>query len=228
VGGGRAAAALVAGFIALAVIAAPSQASAQSKESDPVGRFTGIVGTALLGFELVFDIELAVGLRHGVIIGISSVVGMAGGVIGGYYIERELTRVRVARNPLGGGPGPVAVVLLCAGMAGVVPTIIAFKNTSFAAKTKKGTKVGDESKKDGASGEGDGAAPPPEPAPAPAPAPGTGGVVSIVPGAIYIGAPGVTTGSSMGALEAEALGAAGAARMGRLDETRVTLFRYDF
>ena len=122
---------LVAAALAAAiVVAGTAKQSHAGPMPDPpdVGRFTGIIGLTLLGFEAVFDVELAVGIRNGIILGLSSVVGAAGAGIGGYYVEKELTRVRGGLS----GPGPVAVIFLCVGMAGVVPTVIAWKNTNFA------------------------------------------------------------------------------------------------
>jgi len=191
----------------------------------PVGRFTGIIGMTMLGFEAVFDVELAVGLRNAPILVISSIVGAAGAGIGGYFTEKELTRVRVAGGLA--GPGPVAVIFLCVGMAGVVPTVIAFKNTNFhRAKDTKGAAVVETTKGDS------GATPEPAPEPAPgapgAPAPGTGGLVSVTPGGVFVGAPAVEWGPALGAFESAALGAAGPRLAATLDETRFTVVRIDF
>jgi hypothetical protein len=224
----KASRAWVVGVLAAALLAAsPGRAHAGPgmPPVDSVGRYTGIIGMTMMGFELVFDVELAVGLRHPAILSISGIVGAAGAGIGGYFTEKALMKGRAA----GTGPGPVAVVFLCVGMAGVVPTVIAWKNTNFA-KSSKEPKA--ESPSADTAVPGATPMPAPEPGPAPAvpgaPAPGTGGLVSVTPAGVFIGPPAVLTAPSMTALEAEALGPGAASLAARADETRFTVLRLDF
>ena len=186
------------------------------------GRYTAIVGAGLMGFELVFTVEIAAGLRHPVVIVLSSVVGAAGAVVGGYFVERAL----INAYPNGGGPGPGAIAFLGVGMAGVIPTLILFKNTTFTMKKRKKTKKPKPADTDTSM----------EPAPEPAPgsdsiAPtstGPRGMITLDPDGLTLEPPSVYGAASIDPLETEAYGNGGARFAAEAVEARVTVLRIDF
>jgi len=194
----------------------------------PVGRYTGIVGAGLMGFELVFVVEIAVGIRHPVVIVASSIVGAAGAVVGGYFMERAL--INAYAN--GTGPGPVAIAFLGVGMAGTIPTLILFKNTKFTMKKRKKTKK----KKKTKGKKGDDAATDTSLEPVPGPAGdemaptsfAPRGMITLDADGFFLEPPTITSASSLAPLEAEAYGHGGVRLAETAVEARVTLLRVDF
>jgi hypothetical protein len=91
-----------------AVLGLPSPA--QAEEVSPTGK--GMVGTGLLGAELVCFGEAIFGVQSGWAYLIGGVVGAGAGVAGGYFIEK------------GSDDGRIPAYLLAAGVAGIIPAVV--------------------------------------------------------------------------------------------------------
>ncbi len=94
----------------LALVLLPAH-SAQADEVSPTGK--GIVGTALLGAEVVTMTEAIIDVRAPWLYAVGAGAGAIGGGIGGYFIEQSSSDGRVPLYLLGGGLALVipAVVL---------------------------------------------------------------------------------------------------------------------
>jgi len=116
----RAAFALTSGAVAATLLLASGNASAQtvSDKVTPTGK--GIVGTALLGGEVV-DLTMGIiGINRGWPYLVFGGLGMVGGGIGGYFIEQETKNIP-----------EVDVYMLAGGMALVIPTIVVSLNATM-------------------------------------------------------------------------------------------------
>jgi len=113
----RVSASIAAAGAALALVAQASSASAD--EVSASGK--GIVGGGLLGGEVVMLVEAAVGVKSGWAYLIGGVVGVGGGAVGGWQIEKN-------------GDPKVSLYMLAGGMALVIPTTVAvLQATSYKA-----------------------------------------------------------------------------------------------
>ena len=81
----RVSASIAAAGVALALVAQTSSASAD--EVSATGK--GIVGGGLLGGEVVMLVEAAVGVKSGWAYLLGGVVGVGGGAVGGWQIEKN-------------------------------------------------------------------------------------------------------------------------------------------
>lgn len=114
--------ALAAGAAAATLLLASGRASAQTTATSdavtPTGK--GIVGTALLGGEVV-DLTMGIiGINRGWPYLVFGGLGMVGGGIGGYFIEQETKSIP-----------EVDVYMLAGGMALVIPTIVVSLNATM-------------------------------------------------------------------------------------------------
>jgi len=103
-----------------AAIALVSQTSpARADDVSPTGK--GIVGGGLLGGEVVMLVEAAVGVKSGWAYLIGGVVGVGGGAVGGWQVEKN-------------GSPKTSLYMLAGGMALVIPTTVAvLQATSYKA-----------------------------------------------------------------------------------------------
>ncbi|MGC4093632.1 MAG: hypothetical protein QM756_38180 [Polyangiaceae bacterium] len=146
---------------------------AQAQQASPNGK--GIVGGALLGAELVMDVEAAFKVKSPWAYVGGGLAGAAAGGVGGYFIEQSVDTARVP------------MLMLAAGITLAIPTTVAVLSAS--AYEPPATYVVDQGPTDepvadparssapapGAPAPAPAAAPPAAaPAPAPAPAPATG------------------------------------------------------
>ena len=153
---------------AAAVVGSPSDAHAE--EVTPTAK--GIVGTALLGGELVVFGEALFGVRSTAAYVIGAGLGAAAGGVGGYFIEQSVD------------DGRIPAYLLAGGLALLIPAIVVTLDATRYLPTEGAREdrpvqdlpPSDPGKPGGSSVVGAEAAPTPAPAPAPAPspAPGTG------------------------------------------------------
>jgi hypothetical protein len=118
--------ALAAGaLVAVATVsAAPSDASAAGPVT-PTGK--GIVGGALLGAEVVTIPMGAAGLNKGWPYFVFGGLGMVGGGVGGYFVEKA-TAVDGATGK--GGPAEPALYMLAGGMALIIPALVLSLNAT--------------------------------------------------------------------------------------------------
>jgi hypothetical protein len=91
-----------------AIVATPS--TAQAEEVSPTGK--GIVGTALLGGELVVFTEAIFGVRSTTAYLVGAGAGMVAGGVGGYFIEQAVS------------DGRIPAYLLAGGLALLIPAIV--------------------------------------------------------------------------------------------------------
>ncbi len=104
---------------ALALSAASLAPSIARADSPSTGTGKGIAGGALLGGELVMTFEALVGVEKPWAYAGGALVGMAGGGVGGYYIEKGADR-------------KVPLYMLAGGVALVIPaTIVALNATAY-------------------------------------------------------------------------------------------------
>lgn len=115
----RRASVVAGGVVAAALLLAPERASAQEVQSvSPDGK--AIVGTALLGAEVV-DLTMGIiGVEAGWPYLVFGALGAAGGGVGGYFIEQETRDVP-----------EVSLYMLAGGMALVIPTIVVSLNATM-------------------------------------------------------------------------------------------------
>jgi hypothetical protein len=123
----------------------------------------GIVGGALLGGEVVTITMGAAGLRKGWPYFVFGGVGMVGGAIGGYYVEKK-TAVVVNGSVQSGGPAEPAMLMLAFGMGLVIPALVISLNATA-------YKPPESDRTEPANNEPASDSPKPSPAPAPAAAP---------------------------------------------------------
>jgi hypothetical protein len=98
-------AALAAGTV---LLGAPR--AAQAEEVSPTGK--GIVGTALLGAEIVVFTEAIIGVRSGTAYLLGAGGGAIAGGVGGYFIEQAVS------------DGRIPAYLLAGGLALVIPAVV--------------------------------------------------------------------------------------------------------
>ncbi len=89
----------------------------------------GIVGGGLLGAEVVTITMGGIGVEKGWPYFVFGGVGMIGGAVGGYYVEKA-TAVTVNGNVQSGGPAEPALYMLAGGMALVIPALILSLNAT--------------------------------------------------------------------------------------------------
>jgi hypothetical protein len=173
------------GAVALALLAASTVVSiprtAQAEEIKPTAK--GIVGTALLGAEVVVFAESIFGVQSGTAYLVGAGAGAVAGGIGGYFIEQQSTDGRVPTYLLAGGLAllvPAIVVTLDAtrfraaeGAREDRPTVLP---PSDPGKPGGSSVLGSEPPKPSSQPATPAAAPAsPSPSPSPAPSGGTGG-----------------------------------------------------
>jgi hypothetical protein len=171
------------GVLALALLAAGTVVStprtAQADEIQPTGK--GIVGTALLGAEVVVFAESIFGVQSGTAYLVGAGAGAVAGGVGGYFIEQESTDGRVPTYLLAGGLAllvPAIVVTLDAtryrpaeGAREDKPTVLP---PSDPGKPGSSSVLGSEPQKPSLQ-PATPAATPPTPSPSPSPSGGKGG-----------------------------------------------------
>jgi hypothetical protein len=130
----------------------------------PAGK--GTIGCALLGGEVVTITMGAAGVSKGWPYFVFGGLGMVGGGIGGYFVDRA-TAVTVSNTGVStGGPAEPSLYLLAGGMALVIPALIVSLNATA-------YKPPDTDRTEPANNEP--APEPPKPAPAPSPGAAPGG-----------------------------------------------------
>jgi len=162
------AAALAAGAAFASVLAATGDAGATGPV-EVTGK--GIVGGGLLGAEVVTITMGAIGVEKGWPYFVFGGVGMIGGGIGGYFVEKA-TAVTVTGTTQSGGPAEPALYMLAGGMALVIPALIVSLNATAykPPDSDRNEPANNEPAKEApkpAPGPSPGAAPPPADAPAP-------------------------------------------------------------
>lgn len=95
-------------FVGCAVLAVPEKAHAT--EVTPTGK--GVVGLGLLGGEVVCFGEALFGVERPLAYIIGGGLGVAGGAVGGYFVEKAVS------------DGRVPAYLLAAGVAALIPAIV--------------------------------------------------------------------------------------------------------
>lgn len=118
------------GALTLAAFASVLAASGDAGATGPVevtGK--GIVGCGLLGAEAVTLSMGAAGVNRGWPYFVFGGVGLIGGGIGGYFVEKA-TAVTVTGNVQSGGPAEPALYLLAGGMALVIPALVVSLNAT--------------------------------------------------------------------------------------------------
>ena len=171
-------AAVFAAITAGATVAAPG--TARADEVSPSGK--GIVGGALLGGEVVTFGEAIFGVRSTLAYVIGAGAGMAGGGVGGFFLEKQVSDGRIPAYVLAGGLAlliPAVVIGLDA--TRYMPTEGAREDKPVVLPpsdpgTPGGSSViGAEPAQTPPATTPPGTVPTPAPAPAPAPGPGGGG-----------------------------------------------------
>jgi len=110
------------------VTAMPRAAEAQTRR--PVTAFPqGMIGMGLLGGELVVMIQGAAGLRARWAYIVFPLLGIAGGAIGGYFVDQALDGpepMAPAMRTMTNGPAEISTGLMIAGLGLVIPSIIMY------------------------------------------------------------------------------------------------------
>lgn len=121
-------------FAAVAVLAAALAGSSDAGATGPVevtGK--GIVGGALLGGEVVTITMGAAGLEKGWPYFVFGGLGMVGGGVGGYFVEKATAVTVTGTSPnamVSGGPAEPALYMLAGGMALIIPALILSLNAT--------------------------------------------------------------------------------------------------
>ncbi len=108
--------ALTAATAALVFLPQTASAAEDQPEASPTGK--GIVGTALLGAEVVMLTEAALNVKPWWAYAVGGLAGGVAGGVGGYYIEQA------------SGNAKVPMYLLTGGMALIIPTTVAVLSAS--------------------------------------------------------------------------------------------------
>jgi hypothetical protein len=141
-----------------AVLAAAGDAGATGPVT-PTGK--GIVGGALLGGEVVVIPMGIAGVQRGWPYFVFGGLGMVGGAVGGYFVEKA-TAVNTANGVTTGGPAEPAIYMLAGGLALIIPALVVSLNATayHPPESDRGEPANNEPSKE-----------PPKPDAAPAPAP---------------------------------------------------------
>jgi len=143
---------------------------ARADEVSPTGK--GIAGGALLGGEVVTITEALVGVRPGWAYLLGGGLGMAGGAVGGYFVEQASS---------GNGQGPV--YMLAGGLALVIPALVLSLNATRYRPSENATEdhppAGAPADPGTVGGSVIGPAPGAPPAPAAKPAPGPTSLLDV-------------------------------------------------
>lgn len=169
-------AALAAAAAFTAVLAAPGDAEA----GGPVQTWgKGTVGGALLGAEVVVIPMGAAGLNRGWPYFVFGGLGMVGGTIGGYFLDKHFAVNTDANgNVTGGGPAEPSLYMLAGGLALVIPAVIVSLNATA-------YRPPDSDRSEPANNEPSKDVPKPAPGPAPGAAPGEAPVQPAGPTSFY-------------------------------------------
>jgi len=101
---------IVLAAVAAGIVFVGSPRAAQAEEVAPTGK--GIVGTALLGAEIVVFTEAIIGVRSGTAYALGAAGGAVAGGVGGYFIEQAVS------------DGRIPAYLLAGGLALIIPALV--------------------------------------------------------------------------------------------------------
>ncbi len=111
-----------------AVLASSGDAHAQGGPVTPTGK--GIVGGALLGGEVVVIPMGLAGVQKGWPYFVFGGVGMVGGAVGGYFVEKATAVTTNSAGVSSGGPAEPALYMLAGGLALVIPALVISLNAT--------------------------------------------------------------------------------------------------
>jgi hypothetical protein len=169
----RASAPLAAGAVFTAILASSGEAAATGGPVQTWGK--GTAGGALLGAEVVVIPMGAAGLNKGWPYFVFGGLGMVGGAIGGYFVDKHFAVDTTNPAMPTGGPAEPSLYMLAGGMALIIPAIIVSLN---ATAYKPPDSDRSEPATNEPSKEPPKASPPPAAAPAPGEAPPPGSTAS--------------------------------------------------
>ena len=119
--------ALTAAAAFTALLSAPGEARADG----PVQTWgKGTVGGALLGAEVVVIPMGAAGLNKGWPYFVFGGLGMVGGAVGGYFLDKQFAVQTDAAGNVTGGPAEPSMFMLVGGLALVIPAVIVSLNAT--------------------------------------------------------------------------------------------------
>jgi hypothetical protein len=104
-------------LLTLGLCLSTTEAHAQVGKEKAVASPKGLIGTSLLGAEVVIAVEAAIGVQPWYWYAIGGGAGAIGGGVGGYFIDRA-------------GNAPVSMSLFVGGLVLAVPTTIAMLNAT--------------------------------------------------------------------------------------------------
>jgi hypothetical protein len=118
--------------VAATVFAAAVTSSADARASGPVQTWgKGTAGGALLGGEVIVIPLGAAGVNRGWPYFVFGGLGMVGGAIGGYFVDKQFA---VQTNAMGvvtsGGPAEPSIFMLAGGLALVIPALVVSLNAT--------------------------------------------------------------------------------------------------
>jgi hypothetical protein len=128
-------------------VASAGTASAAGPVS-PTGK--GIVGGALLGGEVVTITMGAIGVERGWPYFVFGGVGMIGGGVGGFFVEKATKGVVAANGTSAPGTAEPALYMLAGGMALIIPALVVSLNATAykPPESDRGEPAGNEPSKD--------------------------------------------------------------------------------
>jgi hypothetical protein len=116
---------------AAAVLAAGLTTSGEAEASGPVQTWgKGTAGGALLGGEIVIIPMGAAGVSRGWPYFVFGGVGMIGGAVGGYFLDKHFAVGTDANGNPTGGPSEPSMAMLAGGLALVIPAVILALNAT--------------------------------------------------------------------------------------------------
>jgi len=163
---------LAAAAIGATLLAASGDARAQGGPVTPTGK--GIVGGALLGGEVVVIPMGIAGVQKGWPYFVFGGLGMVGGAVGGYFVEKATAVSTSASGQVTGGPAEPALYMLAGGLALVIPALVVSLNATayHPPESDRQEPANNEPSKEA-----------PKPDAAPGAAPPSGGAATPAPGA---------------------------------------------
>jgi hypothetical protein len=121
----------VAAVVSATVFAAALTASSDADASGPVQTWgKGTAGGALLGGEVVIIPMGAAGVSRGWPYFVFGGLGMVGGAVGGYFLDKHFAYTTDAMGNTTGGPAEPSMAMLAGGLALVIPAVILALNAT--------------------------------------------------------------------------------------------------
>ena len=121
-------------FVALSAVAAFTailSAPGEAEAGGPVQTWgKGTAGGALLGAEVVVIPMGAAGLNRGWPYFVFGGLGMVGGAVGGYFLDKQFAVNTDAQGNVTGGPSEPSMFMLAGGLALIIPAVIVSLNAT--------------------------------------------------------------------------------------------------